>query len=316
MIRTYGSFRSTVAAATLFVIPVLAAEPRYTGWSEPVNLGPIVNTPFEDFGPAISRDGLSLYFHSGRPGGFGGTDIWVSRRATHDHAWGPPENLGSFVNTEFNENTPKLSLDGHRLYFASNRPGGFGGSDIYVSRRRHENDDLGWRLPQNVGSGVNSPANEGGPAPFEDDASGINALYFFSTRPGGFGAADIYESALRSDDTFGPSLFVPELSSPAADIVPNIRRDGLEVFITSNRQGSLPLPPPITGLSFDLWVSTRGSTGDSWSVPVNLGVPVNSDLNDGWAAVSFDGTILYFSTGRSDTLGGLDIYTTTRTKVR
>ena len=62
------------------VSPVLAEG--FSEWSAPVNLGPTVNSPATDFGPAISREGLSLYISSDRPGGFGGEDIWVSRRAS------------------------------------------------------------------------------------------------------------------------------------------------------------------------------------------------------------------------------------------
>src|SRR5467141_638512 len=58
--------------------------PQYGPWGDPVNLGPVVNSPYDDQHPAISKDGLSLYITSARPGGYGGTDIWVSRRASID----------------------------------------------------------------------------------------------------------------------------------------------------------------------------------------------------------------------------------------
>src|SRR5207253_3072207 len=63
-------------------------------WSEPVNLGPIVNTSSDDSEPALSPDGLSLYFSSSRPGGFGPNNIWVSQRASLNDPWGRPQNLG------------------------------------------------------------------------------------------------------------------------------------------------------------------------------------------------------------------------------
>ena len=312
--------RLLVAAAASFVFsasPFGAHAERFTDWSDPVSLGPGPNSVHDEFGATVSRDGLSLYFRSARPGGFGSTDIWVSRRANPDDPWGPAENLGPSINTEFGENTPKLSLDGHSLYFVSDRPGGFGGSDVYVARRRTTRDDFSWRPPQNLGGGVNSPSNEGGPVPFEDDATGTMTLYFFSPRPGGLGGADIYASTRLPDDTFGPAALVTELSSSSADIAPAIRRDGLEIFITSSRSGSMPFPAPLVGNSFDLWVSTRASTDRPWSLPVNLGSVVNTNFNDGWPALSFDGTALFFGTRRPGTFGEatLDIYVSTRSRV-
>lgn len=114
----------------------VAAAPEYSGWSAPVNLGPVVNSPFSDQGPAVSKNGLSLYFTSTRPGGFGGFDIWVSQRASLDDPWGLPINLGPTINTGFSEAVPALSRDGHLLFFNSNRPGGLGGVDLWVTWRR------------------------------------------------------------------------------------------------------------------------------------------------------------------------------------
>src|SRR3989442_514022 len=74
-------------------------------WAEPVNLGPVVNSPFDDNHPAISKNGLSLYITSNRPGGVNGVnlgkvaEIWVSQRARRDAPWGPPQNLGPVINT-------------------------------------------------------------------------------------------------------------------------------------------------------------------------------------------------------------------------
>jgi hypothetical protein len=73
----------------------------------------VVNSSVGDEGPAVSKNGLSLFFGSNRLGGSGGVDIWVSQRASLDDAWGPPINLGSTVNTPFIESTPAISRDGH-----------------------------------------------------------------------------------------------------------------------------------------------------------------------------------------------------------
>ena len=272
---------ATMMGVVLVASAVLAladADDQFSNWSAPVNLGPVVNTGFAEISPSISKDGLSLYFFSDRLGGFGGNDIWVTERVSVDAPWGPPQNLGPTINTSGDENAPTLSLDGHRLYFASDRPGGFGGLDLYVSRRHNERDNFTWRPPVNLGSGVNTFATEAAAAPFEDDVSGAITLYFHSDRPGGIGGDDIYASTLQPDDTFGPAVLVEELSGPFLDRLPAIRRDGLEMFLTSNRPGG-------SGL-LDLWVSTRASTSDPWSTPVNLGPLINSAAVDGRAVLS------------------------------
>jgi hypothetical protein len=72
-------------------------------FGERVNLGPVVNSPYADMGPFVAPDGLTLYFDSDRPGGLGGSDIWVTTQATVSDAWGPPVNLGAPVNSEYDE---------------------------------------------------------------------------------------------------------------------------------------------------------------------------------------------------------------------
>lgn len=114
--------------------------------------------------------------------------------------------------------------------------------------------------------------------------------------------------------TFGPGHVVLELSSPRRDTRTAIRRDGLEMFITTNRAGSVP--DPSGQPSLDLWVSTRPSTGDPWSTPANLGLTINTPAADGGPALSCDGTALYFySTRRPGGIGEEDLYVTTRHRI-
>ena len=290
--------------------------PKFGPWSAPVNLGPPVSTlltgsPPEgaDFNPFISRDGLSLYFSSDRPGGFGGFDIWVSQRPSVNDPWGEPQNLGPNVNTPSTENSPALSSDGRRLYFQSDRPGGFGNLDLYVSERRRKRDDLAWQAATNLGSNINTSFNENSASLFEDDETGTTTLYFNSNRPG-LGGNDIYASKLNDDDeqvTFEPAILAPELSTPENDGSLVFRRDGLEVILAANRPGSIG--------GTDLWVRTRASTSDPWSPPVNLGPVVNTQFQENRPALSSKGTELYFGSNRPGP-GGFDIYVCTRTKLK
>jgi hypothetical protein len=300
-----------LAASTLLV--VADVDDQYSDWSAPVDLGPTVNSTSNEFAPVISKDGLSLYFASNRPGGFGALDIWVSQRPSMDLPWGTPQNLGPNINTPFAEGGLSLSMDGHRLYFHSNRPGGFGGQDLYVSRRHNKRDDFGWRPAENLGSGVNTMANENRPFQFEDDMTGAITLYFDSNRPGGPGRDDIYASILQPDETFGSAFLVLEVSTPADDQGPRLRRDGLEIFLASNRPGSIATLSPF---ATDIWVATRPSTADPWSMPIHLGAPINSEFTDSAGSLSFDGTALYISTCRNQAISGCDLWVATRTKLK
>jgi hypothetical protein len=283
--------------------------PQFSDWSAAVNLGPIVNSSVNDQAPVISPDGLSLYFGSQRPGGFGGVDIYVSQRASVLDPWGPPQNLGPNINTPFIDNGPALSRDGHRLFFQSMRPGGFGGNDLYVSRRHNKRDDFGWQPAENLGSGVNSFAAETKSEYFEDDETGTITLYFRSDRPGGLGGDDIYASTLQPDETFGAAVLVEAFSSIYGDFSVTLRRDGLEAIVSSNRSDMAKLG------GSDLWVFSRVSTADSWSSPTNLGANVNSPSEEVAATLSFDRTALYFFSNRPGTLGGFDLYVSTRAKL-
>jgi hypothetical protein len=199
------------------------------------------------------------------------------------------------------------------MFFQSPRPDGCGAADLYVSWRKNKRDDFGWQAPVNLGCTINSPFNEAAPNYFEDEETGTTTLYFASSRPGGPGAPGsfhIYASTLEDDGLFGPAVLVPELNSPYAETTTAIRRDGLEFFLRSTR------PEGRIGLE-DLWVSTRESTLDPWSTPVNLGPTVNyPGYNTAGPALSWAGTTLYFWSDRPGGFGARDLYVTTRQRIR
>ncbi len=303
-------------------------QPQYGPWAAPVNLGPVINTAANEQHPAISRDGLSLYISSDRPGGFGGTDIWVSQRACDDTqdpacAWQAPVNLGPNINSAGNDVAPTFTPDGHQLYFHSAGRGGCGLADLFVARRHDKRDDFGWEPAENLGCVVNSSFADAGPTYFEDETTGITTLYFTvqNNPPTSDQGFDIYASTRMGDHgAFGAPVLVPELSSPYRDTRTAIRRDGLEIFLSSGRPGD-----DVVGHSAgseDLWVSTRATTTDPWSPPLNLnlvnqqlgGPAINSTAFDGAPALSFDGTTLYFFSERPGGLGKRDLYVTTRAR--
>jgi Tol biopolymer transport system component len=211
------------------------------------------------------------------------------------------------VNSIFQDTCPALSPDEHRLYFASTRPGGCGGGDLYVARRHDRKDDFGWQAPEHLGCVVNSPANDNCDNVFEDE-SGTEVLYFGSDRPGGVGRRDIYASRMGADGTFGPPEPVAELNTSYDDHCPAVRRDGLELIFMSDRPGGLGLA--------DYWMATRASTKDPWSVPVNLTVLNSPAYDSGKMTFSFDGRQFYFYSNRPGGYGGYDVYVATREKLR
>ena len=280
---------------------------KYSDWSTPIHLGPIVNSSAMDRGPAISKNELSLYFASSRTGGFGGEDIYVSQRENRDGEWGPPVNLGSIINTAGNEMVPAFSRDGHLLFFASSRPeGSFGNVDIFVSRRENTHDDFAWQPVENLGAGVNSASGDSGPNYFENDEVGVPQLFFNSNRPGGPGVANLYVSEQTADGSFGPAVLVLELSVLGDIARSSISHDGREIFFTSNGPGS------IAG-SQDLWVATRDTVFDAWSAPINLGSPLNGVLVDVQPYISSDRETLFFASNRPGG-GPTDLYMSTRTR--
>ena len=301
----------------------------FSAWSNPVNLGPVVNSKFDDFHPAISKDGLSLYFTSRRPGGVGpggpGHDeIWVTQRDDLDEPWGKPKNLGPKINgAGFSTGVPNLTPDGHRLFFGSDRPGGSNPpvgpnrtrlTELWVSFREDTEDDFAWEAPRNLGPAINSPRCEDSPVFFADKRTGTTSLFFTGLDGPGctFETPDeqwnIYASTLGADGTFGPGVPVTEVNTPFRQTRMAVRSDGLEMLITSNRPGGIG--PNI--LNLNIWVSTRASTRDRWSTPMNVGRPINVGSADSAPALSFDGKTLYFVSRRPGSVGGRDLWEATR----
>ena len=294
--------------------PAFARTSGYSSWAPAIRVEqisgthPNFNTMFLDGCPFVAADAKTFYMASNRSGGFGGLDIWIATRESVEDPWGAPVNAGADVNTTANEFCPALARDGHTFYFASDRAGGCGGDDLYVTRRRNAR---GYDAPVNLGCQVNSAGNEASPSPLTEPGSGP-VLYFSSTRAGGFatdavgavtGDADLYRSESRGG-AFGAAQLVAGVNSVANDGQPNVQRDGLEIFFFSNRSGTLG--------GNDIYVATRAKAHDAWSAPLNLGPNVNSAANETRPSLSWDGLTLYFGSNRPGGEGSSDIYVTTR----
>jgi outer membrane protein OmpA-like peptidoglycan-associated protein len=161
------------------------------GWSKPKNLGQRINSDFWDSAPSIAPDGNSIYFASNRPEGYGGIDIYVSFKNEKGY-WEEAINLGPTINTKGDDQTPFIHADNQSLYFSSNGRVGFGGSDIYVSRKKINGN---WTTPVNLGYPINTYDNEGSIAVASNGAT----AYIASDRSDTRGELDIYKITLAEN---------------------------------------------------------------------------------------------------------------------
>jgi outer membrane protein OmpA-like peptidoglycan-associated protein len=161
------------------------------GWSKPKNLGQRINSDFWDSAPSIAPDGNSIYFASNRPEGYGGIDIYVAYKNEKGY-WEDAINLGPSINTKGDDQTPFIHADNQSLYFSSNGRAGFGGSDIYVSRKKIDGN---WTTPVNLGYPINTYDNEGSIAVASNGAT----AYIASDRSDSRGELDIYKITLAEN---------------------------------------------------------------------------------------------------------------------
>ena len=270
--------------------------------------------------------------------------------------WGPAESIDpgglNNVNTPALEGCPIESPDGRSLFFASNRPGGHGGLDIWVAFRDGPNE--AWSDPQNLGCSVNSAFDDFCPTPLPG-----GKLLFVSRRPGGCSenGSDIYFTRLHPVlGWLEPANLGCEVNSPGDEFAPSYvaagggmlffssHRDGLHKIYVSlqSRDGAFGSPTEVVELNlpgfntarpnvshdgrqivfdsdrpdgaggFDIWSATRISVFHAWSPPVNLGPNVNSSFPETRPSFSRNGKRLYFGSGKPGGQGSSDIYVSNR----
>ena len=158
-------------------------------WSKPEKLNENINSSFKESSASLSPDGRSLYFVSNRPGGQGGSDIYVSKMNAKG-IWEKAKNLGSVINTSYDEEGVFMHPDGKTLYFSSKGHNSMGGYDIFKSV--FENGK--WSEPENIGYPVNTPDDD---VFFSIAANGMHG-YFSSIRADGCGERDLYRVTFKA----------------------------------------------------------------------------------------------------------------------
>ncbi len=206
---------------------ILVSEYVNGGWSAPSQTDLKINSKDRETSIAVTEDGNEIFFTSDMRKTIGKRDIFYIRRIRRN-TWTKPFNLGEPVNSEQNEESVHVSPGGDTIWFSSDRPGGIGGFDIYMSVK----DDLGiWSEPYNLGVPANSQSND---LFYKPGTLNRNEAWLSSDRPGGYGGFDIYRIIkLKGEDTLQKVtndvlLVVPDSISVKPDTL-NIKPDTINI---------------------------------------------------------------------------------------
>jgi len=261
------------------------------------NLGPNVNSPYPDYSAVTSADETNLFFTSRRPGTTGGgidpadgkyyEDIYYCTKK--DSMWSPAVNIGPPINTNGHEATIGVSVDGQKLLIYRDDKGD---GNIYTSQLQGGV----WSVPAKLGDNVNTSGWE----PSASISADGQYLYFASNREGGFGGRDIYMSKLLPNGQWSKAVNLgPTVNTAYDEDSPFIHPDGVTLFFSSTGHKSMG--------GFDVFFSSKGEN-DKWSEPVNIGYPVNSTDDDVFYTPSADNKRAYYSSFKAGGYGEKDIY--------
>jgi outer membrane protein OmpA-like peptidoglycan-associated protein len=256
---------------------------------EPKNLGDSVNSRMSEYYPTITLDGKTLVFTRR----VGMNEDFFESVKNGDH-WSKSTVLVGNINTNMNEGAQNISQDGQWLIFTGcNFPDGYGSCDLYISYVIKD----GWSTPENLGNRINTEFWESAPSLSPDKRD----LYFSSARPGGYGGMDIYVSHRNAAGSWSaPENLGPQINTAGDESSPFIHADNQTLYFTSNGH------PGYGG--DDLFLSRKCEQG-KWLEAENLGFPINTIENEGSLIIAADGKTAYYSSDRSDSRGGLDLYT-------
>lgn len=255
----------------------------------PENLGDAINSAESEYFPSMTIEGNEFFF-TRRVRGYD-EDFYSSQKT--QTGWTRAAPLAGNVNTDQNEGAQMISQDGQWLVFTGcNRKDGWGSCDIYISFLTPK----GWSEALNMGGKINSDQWDSQPCLSPDKRD----LYFASRRPGGYGGSDLYVSHLSASGQWSePENLGPGINTSGDEACPFIHADNQTFFFTSTGWQGYG--------EDDLFFVHKGPKGD-WSVPENLGYPINTIYKEGTLFIAADGKTAYYASDRSDSKGGLDIY--------
>ncbi|TNF28054.1 MAG: hypothetical protein EP314_04265, partial [Bacteroidetes bacterium] len=259
------------------------------------NLGPKINTSFPEYCPVVSADGRILIFNSRREGSTGGAldengqfydDIYISER--QPSGWSSPKQIPGSINTAGHDAAIGLSPDGQLLFIYKDDNGD---GNIYYSTRTAN----GWTAPALMGSDINTNS-------WETHAT-VNAaqdlLIFVSNRSGGYGGRDLwYCKKLPNGEWAMAQNMGSVVNSQFEEDAPFISADGNTLIFSSKGHTSMG--------GFDIFRSAYED--GAWSVPENIGYPINTSEDDVFFTLAPDGRTAYYSSARDGGFGQTDLY--------
>lgn len=253
----------------------------------PINMGPNVNSEYNEYFPAITVDGSTFIF-TRRIGQ--NEDFFISKNV--DSVWGKAYNIGRPINTPLNEGAQTISSDGRFIFYtACNRTFGMGKCDIYVSR--FEGDH--WSEPENLGAPINTTHWESQPSISSDGKT----IYFISARPGGYGGLDIWASTYGADGWGEPYNLGPNVNTSKDEQSPFIHPDNQTLYFSSNGWPGMG--------NADIYYTRLGADG-KWQKATNMGYPINTPADESSLVVDRLGRIAYYASDKLEGYGGLDFY--------
>jgi outer membrane protein OmpA-like peptidoglycan-associated protein len=257
----------------------------------PQNLGDSVNSVKSEYYPSITING-SIFVLTRRGEGY--REDFFECTILPNKKYSKAKLIKGDINLEPSKGAINISQDGEWLIFAGyNFPGGHGDFDLYISY----NTPTGWSEPENLGRNINTEAWESSPSLSPDK----RALYFSSNRYGGSGGKDLYVSYRLPNGKWGPAQNMGSLVNTGGDeLAPFIHADNATLYFTSDG---------LQGYGNSDIFLCRKEGDNKWRAPQNLGYPINTIENEGSLFVAADGKTAFYASDRSDTRGGLDLYT-------
>lgn len=267
------------------------------------NLGRDINSEWDDYGPVLNEAEDELIFTTRRKDGNLNDDVFEDNIPYEDifishkvnGKWEPARNIGVSVNTKFQDSALGLSADGNTLFIFKDSNGG----DIYYCRRVSGDH---WGEARPLEGLINSPNTENSISISTDE----NVVFFTSNRPGGFGGLDIY---MATKDNKGQWSNIknlgPHINTAEDEDGPFLGYDNKTLFFSSKGWKNMG--------GFDIFKSTYDSATNEWSLPENLGYPINTPDNDIYYVSTASGHA-YYSSVREDAMGYDDIYMISKTE--
>lgn len=260
------------------------------------NAGPEINTQYSDYGPVISADESIMLFTSRRPNTTGGQidpqineyfeDIYVSTRKTGK--WTPAMNIGAPINTEDHDANSGLSADGQKflIYIGKNN------GDLYEAELKGES----WSKPDHMNKNINTDFHESSACYSPDGKS----VYFVSDKPdGGLGSRDIYVSTRDEKGRWGKAINLGStVNTKYGEEGVFMHPDGKTIYFSSQGHKTMG--------GYDIFKSVYEN--GKWTVPENLGYPVNTPDDDVFFVISASGKHGYYASFNANGYGEKDIY--------